>query len=128
MQDTTRMKYLKIALQVFGVIYIAGVYLMMRWIFPEGWSWNPANAAYENMILGVYAVLGIFLFLAAKDPVRDSSLIWFTIWSNIVHAGVMLYYAIINEAERPNISPLGDVPALFLVAGVLWFLMPKKSG
>ena len=127
MQAESKMKYLKISLKVFGVIYIAGVYLMMRWIFPEGWSWMPSSAPYEDMILGVYFVLGIFLFRAAKDPVADASLIWFTIWSNIVHASVMLYHAIINEAERPNLMPWGDVPALYLVAAVLWFLMPKKS-
>jgi hypothetical protein len=37
----------------------------------------------------------------------------------------MLVQAIMDETERANM--LGDIPALFLVAFVLWFLMPKQS-
>lgn len=123
MQDETKLKYLKISLKVFGVIYIAGIYLMMRWIFPEGWSWDPAQPEYEQMILGVYAVMGVYLFRAAKDPAADASFIWFVIWSNIVHAGIMLYHGIIDATEAANL--VGDIPALFLVSFVLWYLMPK---
>jgi hypothetical protein len=37
----------------------------------------------------------------------------------------MLIQAIVDETERANL--LGDVPALFLVAFVLWYLMPKRA-
>lgn len=37
----------------------------------------------------------------------------------------MLIQAIVDETERANL--LGDVPALFLVAFVLWYLMPTAS-
>jgi hypothetical protein len=37
----------------------------------------------------------------------------------------MLVQAVIDETDRTNL--LGDVPALFLVAIVLWYLMPKKT-
>ena len=126
MQKEEKLKYLKIALYVIGVTYVIGIYLMMRWIWPAGWGWEPAQPEYENMILGVYAVLGIYLIKAAKDPMANASLIGFTIWSNIVHACVMLYYAILDEAERPNLMG-GDIPSLFLVAFVLWYLMPKAD-
>ena len=88
-------------------------------------SWTPRQPEYEQMIMGVYATLGVFLILAAKDPLANASLIWFTIWSSIVHGGIMLVQAIVDETERANL--LGDIPALFLVAAVLWYLMPKKS-
>ena len=77
------------------------------------------------MIMGVYITLGIFLIRAAKDPVGDSALIWFTIWSSIVHAGIMLVQALVDDTERDNL--LGDIPALFFVAFVLWYLMPRKA-
>ena len=60
----------------------------------------------------------------AKDPIANASLIWFTIWSSIIHAGIMMVQAILDETERANL--LGDVPALFLVGIVLWYLMPKE--
>ncbi|WP_376696148.1 DUF6632 domain-containing protein [Wenzhouxiangella sp. EGI_FJ10305] len=50
---------------------------------------------------------------------------WFTIWSSIVHGAIMLVQALIDETDRMNL--LGDVPALFLVAIVLAYLMPRAS-
>jgi sterol desaturase/sphingolipid hydroxylase (fatty acid hydroxylase superfamily) len=125
MEQKERLKYLKFALTVFGIIFIAGIYVMMMWVWPEGWGWTPRQPEYEQMIMGVYATLGVFLILAAKDPLANASLIWFTIWSSIVHGGIMLVQAIVDETERANL--LGDIPALFLVAFVLWYLMPRKS-
>lgn len=124
MEHEKKLKYLKIALYVIGVIFIAGLPALMMWIWPSGWSWTPRQPEYEQMIMGVYATLGVFLILAAKDPLANASLIWFTIWSSIVHGGIMLVQGIIDETDRINL--LGDVPALFLVAFVLWYLMPKK--
>lgn len=125
MQQEEKLKYLKIALYVFGVIFIVGVPAMMMWIWPSGWGWTPAQPEYEQMIMGIYITLGVFLVRAAKDPMANASLIWFTIWSSIVHAGIMLAQAIVDETEKANL--IGDIPALFLVAFVLWYLMPKRA-
>lgn len=124
MQQEIKLKYLKVALYVFGVIFIVGIPAMMMLIWPAGWGWTPPQHEYEQMIMGVYATLGVFLILAAKDPLANASLIWFTVWSSIVHGGIMLVQAIVDETDRVNL--LGDVPALFLVAIVLWYLMPKR--
>ncbi len=125
MNQEKKLRYLKFALYIFGVIFILGVPAMMMWIWPSGWSWTPSQPEYEQMIMGIYITLGIFLVRAAKDPLDNASLIWFTIWSSIVHAGIMLIQAIIDNTERANL--LGDIPALFLVALVLWYLMPKRE-
>ncbi len=125
MTDEDKVKYLKIVLIVLGVFFIVGIYAMMMWIWPSGWGWTPRQPEYEQMIMGVYATLGVFLIMAAKDPMAHASLIWFTVWSSIVHGGIMLVQAIVDETERANL--LGDVPALFLVAIVLWYLMPKRA-
>jgi hypothetical protein len=77
------------------------------------------------MIMGIYATLGVFLIRAAKEPVTNASLIWFTIWSSIVHGGIMLVQASVDETDRVNLQ--GDVPALFLVAFVLWYLTPRTG-
>ncbi len=125
MQTQQRLRYLSIALYVFGVIFIVGVPAMMLWIWPAGWSWTPRHYEYEQMIMGVYAVLGVFLVRAARAPLEHASLIWFTIWSSIVHAGIMLLQAMADPTDRINL--LGDIPALFLVAVVLWLLMPRRA-
>jgi hypothetical protein len=123
MQNEDKLQHLKTALYIIGIVYFIGVPLMMMWIWPDGWGWTPPQPEYEHMIMGVYATLGIFLFRAAKNPLAHASLIWFTVWSNIVHGAIMFVYAIIDETDRVNL--IGDVPALFLVAFVLWYLMPK---
>ncbi|WP_461519892.1 DUF6632 domain-containing protein [Porticoccus sp.] len=125
MQQEQKLRYLKVALMVLGIIFIVGIPAMMMWIWPSGWSWTPRQPEYEQMIMGVYATLGVFLMLAAKNPLAHTSLIWFTIWSSIVHGGIMLVQAIADETERANL--LGDIPALFLVAFVLWYLMPRST-
>jgi hypothetical protein len=124
MQAEQKLKYLKVALYVFGLFFIVGVYPMMEWIFPEGFGWTPRQHEYEQMIMGVYATLGVFLVLAAKNPLEHASLIWFTVWSSLVHGGIMLVQALVDETDRMNL--IGDVPALFLVAIVLGYLMPRK--
>lgn len=125
MNNEQKLKFLKIALVVFGAFFIIGIYPMMMWIWPSGWGWTPRQPEYEQMIMGVYATLGVFLILAAKDPMKHASLIWFTVWSSIVHGGIMAVQAIVDSTERMNL--LGDVPALFLVALIFWYLMPSKS-
>ena len=125
MKHTEDLKYLKIALITFGLIFIAGIPAMMMWIWPDGWAWTPRQPEYEQMIMGVYATLGVFLILAAKDPLANASLIWFTVWSSLVHGGIMLIQAIVDETERTNL--IGDIPAIFSVAIVLGLLMPKRT-
>jgi hypothetical protein len=77
------------------------------------------------MIVGVYATLGVFLIRAAKDPAANSSLIWFTVVSSVVHAGVMAVQAIGDPMQQGHL--IGDVPALLLVALVLGVLMNKAD-
>ncbi|WP_461483557.1 DUF6632 domain-containing protein [Porticoccus sp.] len=124
MEEQQKLQYLKTALLIFGIVFVVGVPAMMMWVWPSGWSWTPRQPEYEQMIMGIYATLGVFLIRAAKNPLAHASLIWFTIWSSIVHAGIMLAQALADHSEHANM--IGDIPALFLVAAVLWFLMPKN--
>jgi hypothetical protein len=77
------------------------------------------------MIIGVYATLGVFLLVAARNPYAHKSLIWFTVWSSVVHAVIMGVQAFTDTAERGHL--VGDVPALVLVAIVLAVLMPRTT-
>jgi hypothetical protein len=120
-----RIRLLRIALVVFGLIFLFGVYPLMNFWWPAGWRWQPNQTEYEQMILGVYATLGVFLLIASKNPLQHRSLIWFTVWSSIVHAGIMAAQAMKMPAEHGHL--MGDIPALFLVAVVLGLLMPMGA-
>lgn len=124
MEMTTRIKYLRIALIVFGLFLIFCVYPAFI-LWPSGWRWLPYQSNYEQMIAGIYATLGIFLLLAAKNPLQNLSLIWFTVWSSFVHGGIMLIQAIVYKHELSHL--IGDVPALFLMGIILAVLTPRKE-
>ena len=124
MSSIQRLKYLKVVLLVTGLIFLVGLYpLTILW--PAGWAWHVGQSQYLEMILGIYATLGVFLILAAKDPLKHGSLIWFTVWSSVVHGGIMTVQAFMNSDHFGHL--FGDVPALFLVAALLGFLMPRQK-
>jgi hypothetical protein len=125
MNAADRVRFLRIALIVVGLIFLIGVYpLTILW--PAGWSWHhDGQSLYLQMILGIYATLGVFLLLAARDPLANRSLIWFTVWSSVVHGGIMAAQSIAYPEHRGHL--IGDVPALLIVAVVLGFLTPRTS-
>jgi hypothetical protein len=117
----SRQQALRIALVVFGIAFLLVYPLMIVW--PSGWAWQPGQYEYEQMIVGIYATLGVFLLRASRNPGAHLSLIWFTVWSSVVHGGIMAIQAIVDPAERGHLP--GDVAALFLVALVLGALTPR---
>ncbi len=124
MDDSAREKLLKIALVAFGAIFFLIYPLGLIW--PSGWLWHGGEGSYYlQMICGLYAVLGAFLIAAARNPSEHRSLISFTIWSSVAHAGIMAAQAIYDGHEIGHLA--GDVPALLLVAAALWYLSPERQ-
>jgi hypothetical protein len=69
------------------------------------------------MIVGLYATLGVFLLNAARNPRANLSLIWFAVWSSVVHAAIMAVQSFGGGHQMGHL--LGDVPALLLIAAIL---------
>ena len=123
MSEANRIKYLRIALLLVGVTFIVGIYTLTV-IWPSGWTWHTGPMShYLQMILGVYATLGVFLLVASRNPLAHLSLIWFTVWSSVVHAAIMAVQALTNPDQIAHLW--GDVPALLVFAAVLAFLTPR---
>ena len=121
---STRRAYLQVALRVVGVLMLL-VYPLMRF-WPDGWTSQPGHHEYEQMIAGIYATLGVFLLVAARNPEAHASLIWFTVWSSVVHGAIMTVHAALDASERGHL--LGDIPALLFAAVVLGLLAPRQKG
>ena len=128
MIESNRSKYLRVALVLVGLTFMFGIYIFVIF-WPSGWSWHPGPSHhlphYLQMILGVYATLGVFLLVASRNPLAHLSLIWFTVWSSVVHAGIMAAQALANPEQIGHLW--GDVPALLVVAAVLAFLTPRRA-
>ncbi|HEV8458676.1 MAG TPA: DUF6632 domain-containing protein [Methylomirabilota bacterium] len=124
MANGNRLAALRVVLVAVGLIFTFAIYpLGVLW--PSGWTWGQGHSHYLMMIIGLYATLGIFLLIASRDPLAHRSLIWFTVWSSLVHAGIMAVQAYRDPMERGHL--IGDVPALLVVAIALAALTPRRA-
>jgi hypothetical protein len=126
LKPSTSYRLLQIALVFFGTVMLLLYPLAVVW--PSGWAWHhgaPYQSDYFMMIVGLYATLGLFLWNAARRPEANISLIWFTVWSSVVHAVVMAAESLHGEHHMGHLW--GDVPALLLAAVVLAVLV-RSSG
>jgi hypothetical protein len=114
----TPYKLLQLALVVFGAVMLLLYPLAVVW--PSGWAWHagaPYESQYFMMIVGLYATLGVFVINAARSPENNLSLIWFVVWSSVVHAAIMAVQSFGGGHHMGHLW--GDVLALVLVAFVL---------
>lgn len=126
MTATTSYRLLQLALVVFGAVMLLLYPLAAVW--PSGWAWHdgaPHESRYFMMIVGIYAVLGACLCNAARRPEANVSLIWFTVWSSVVHAAIMAAQAVGDSHHHGHLW--GDVLALLLAAGVLAILVRRSE-
>lgn len=110
-----RERALKVVMVLVGLLFLAGVYPLIITLRQE-----PAVA----MMMSLYVTLGIFLLLAVRNPAANRSLIAFTAWSSLAHAGVMAVQAYWKVIER---GELFGVAALIIIGIVLIALGPSKS-
>ena len=115
-----REKALKAVLVIVGLLFVAGVYFLGTSL----WHRNQLEA-FAQMMLSVYVTLGVFLLIAARNPLAHRSLIAFTAWSSFAHGGVMAVQALTNVIPR---SDLWRAVPPFIVIGVLLIaLAPRKQ-
>ena len=99
----TRERALKIILVIVGLLFLATVYPLLFLVRDE-----PTL----QMMLSVYATLGVFLLLSSRNPSAHRSLIAFAAWSSFAHAATMAAQAFFTVSERAH-----------LLYGVLMFVI-----
>ncbi len=109
-----RERALKVVLLLVGLLFVAGVYPLLRM------QANPG----EQMLGVVYITLGVFLLLALRNPAANRSLIAFTAWSSFAHAGIMAVQAFRDLIPRSDL--LVAVLPLFVIGLVLIVLTPAR--
>ena len=87
----TRLRVLQGLLPLAGLACLAGLYPLIG-ALRDGVA-STINRQ-DQMILGIYVVLGIFLLKAARNPREHRSLILFAGWSSIAHDSVMIVQGI----------------------------------
>ena len=95
--EPARIKYLRIALQLVGVTFIVrnlhtypclAVWLVV--------AHGPPHSALSSDDSGCLCDAGDLFVDCQPQPLANLSLIWFTVWSSVVHAVVMAAQALAN--------------------------------
>lgn len=106
---------LKIALGLFGVVFLALAYPLILFV-----RIDPAT----SMMFSLYVTLGVFLLLAIRNPSANRSLIAFTAWSSFAHAVTMGTQAMRDMVSRDELVGVG----VLVVIGVTFIaLAPAKQ-
>jgi hypothetical protein len=126
-----RDRALKVVLVLVGLLFSAGILpmvIMVRSVLqPRSDNALPIviRTADEAMMLSLYATLGIFLLLAARDPSAHRSVIAFTAWSSFAHAAVMAVMSI----QVPTARAEWLITALVLgIIGELLIVLARFEG
>lgn len=120
-----RERSLQVVLLLVGLAFSFLGYFLFANLWHSRWL---GHSDVMPMFLSLYTVLGVFLLLAVRQPVKHRSLIAYAAWSSLAHAFTM----VIQSAEAASHglhredSP-GDI-VLFGVIGVaLLVLLPSKQ-
>jgi surface polysaccharide O-acyltransferase-like enzyme len=112
---------LKVLMVLVGLLFVAGVYPVAM----DLWHADPADTG-DDMMLGLYVTLGIFLLIAVRNPSANRSLIAFTAWSSFAHAVVMSALALQPKQAAERSGFLGGSAVLVVIGIALLALAPPK--
>ena len=116
----TQERALKALLILVGLALIAGIYPL------SGALLHPHQTDIslgDQMILGIYFPIGIFLLLAVRNPADNRSLILCFAWSTLAHMAVMIWQAYQAGSIRGDLPPLGLITVICVA---LLLLAPTK--
>lgn len=115
-----RHRALQVLLVVFGSICVGTSYLLVRSLLGQ---WPMSQG--DQMILGIFFPIGVFLLLAVRNPAANRTLILAVAWSNLCHAGVMAIQGLQHPDHSPS-DPLG-LAILAIISVGLIALAPRRA-
>ena len=135
MNETTRMRLLKIFLRVwavasiaiFGFIFIGyGMHApMFRPDAAMHWAvWDDLPGHVAMMLAAIYLTWSVFLLLAANRPADYTSFLNFTMWANLVHGLVMVPGAFEHGYHSKFLT---DIPWILLLSVAIYVLRPRSD-
>ncbi len=111
-----------------AVLVVWGVLTVVANIYPLVTSFlaglRPTAGTTAPMFWTMYATLGVFLVLAARNPSAHRSLIAYAVWSSVAHAAVMALMAIQLPTKRGELLAGVAVTAL---PALLLFVLARPS-
>ena len=117
-----RERALKILLVLVGLLFVAAAYPMVGGVLHTDQSDTG-----DTMMMSLYATLGVFLLLAARNPSAHRSLIAFTAWSSLAHAVVMSLLGFEIASQRDGFL-IGSAVLVVIGVALIALAPAKQSG
>lgn len=115
-----RQRALRVVLVLVGLFFSAAAYPAIGGLF------DPVNSdTGDTMQMAIYACLGVFLLIAARNPSAHRSLIAFAAWSSFAHAAVMGTLGL--EIANMRVGFLITSGILIAIGVALLVLLPRKQ-
>ncbi len=113
----------QIVLVVLGLVTVgANLYPLVTYFLAAP---RPTGGTTAPMFWTIYATLGVFLVLAARNPSAYRSLIAYAAWSSVAHVAVMALMAIQLPTRRGEL--LAGLAVTGLSAVLLFVFMPSSA-
>lgn len=117
-----RERALKVLLVLSGLACLAGLYPLTG-AMRDGVATSINRQ--DQMILGIYISLGVFLLIAAFNPAQHRSLILFAGWSTLAHDAVMIVQGIQYHDIRDDL--IGYIIIAVIGVALIALAPPKRA-
>lgn len=143
MNDTrVNLQRAALVMRLVGWAISAGV-IAMLFIYPPGFLWGVEPESFPHlgpghppspydglhpylfMLGALYVAYGVLMIRGARNPKANAALFDFGILSSVLHALVMIPQSFYYPNEHAHLW--ADVPALAVVALVLWIWHPNRA-
>lgn len=116
----------QIIVALLGLFYVGLLYPLYTDLWHSKWLIEMHNEECEPMFLTFFITLGVFLLLAAREPIRYRLVILFAAWHSLAHSATMLIQTI--EAYRHGTPrDYADVVIAGIIGIVVLLIVPSKK-
>ena len=117
----------QIIVALLGLFYVGLLYPLYTDLWHSKWLIEMHNEECEPMFLTFFVTLGVFLLLAAREPLRYRLVIAFAAWHCLAHSATMLIQTV--ETYRHGVPRNYTDVILFGIIGIVVLLIvpPKEE-
>jgi hypothetical protein len=116
----------QIIVALLGLFYVGLLYPLYTDLWHSKWLIEMHNEECEPMFLTFFVTLGVFLLLAAREPLRYRLVIAFAAWHCLAHSATMLIQTI-ETFRHGTPRDYTDVVLFGIIGVVVLVIVPSKK-
>jgi hypothetical protein len=116
----------QIIVALLGLFYVGLLYPLYTDLWHSKWLIEMHNEECEPMFLTFFVTLGVFLLLAAREPLRYRLVIAFAAWHCLAHSATMLIQTI-ETYRHGTPRDYTDVVLFGVIGVVVLVIVPSKK-